>query len=119
MRYGFYLPVRGPLASHDGVVETAQHGERLDTLKRLTEAAGRDFATLSLSFVGRLQLTKDALPANDRQPFAGSAQQVADDVAAYAACGVTEMVFDFRTPELARTLDNMERFARDVMPLTR
>ena len=29
MRFGFYLPVRGPLASYDGVVETALHGERL------------------------------------------------------------------------------------------
>jgi probable F420-dependent oxidoreductase len=108
-----------PIGADPEPLAPPAYRERLDTLKRLTEAAGRDFATLSLSFVGRLQLTKDALPANDRQPFAGSAQQVADDVAAYAACGVTEMVFDFRTPELARTLDNMERFARDVMPLTR
>ncbi|MEJ0067856.1 MAG: TIGR03619 family F420-dependent LLM class oxidoreductase [Pseudomonadota bacterium] len=29
MRYGFYLPVRGPLATYDGVAETAQLGERL------------------------------------------------------------------------------------------
>lgn len=29
MRYGFSLPVRGTLASHDGIVGIAQHGERL------------------------------------------------------------------------------------------
>jgi hypothetical protein len=29
MRYGFYLPVRGELATYDGVVETALHGEGL------------------------------------------------------------------------------------------
>jgi len=29
MRYGFSLPVRGNLATHDGIVGIAQHGERL------------------------------------------------------------------------------------------
>ena len=92
--------------------------ERLATLKRLTEQAGRDYATLAISFVGRLELGDRALPTNDRKPFAGSAAQVADDVAVYRKLGVSELIFDFRTPEVARTVDNMERFARDVMPLT-
>jgi|SRR5579872_2339251 len=93
--------------------------ERLATLKRLTEQARRDFSTLSISFVGRLQLVDRALPSNDRAPFAGSAAQVADDVATYRKLGVSELIFDFRTPEVARSLDNMARFAQDVMPLTK
>jgi probable F420-dependent oxidoreductase len=92
--------------------------ERLATLKRLTEEAGRDFAKLTISFVGRLQQTDRALPANDRKPFAGSAAQIADDVAAYRALGVSELTFDFRTPSLPETLDRMSRFAAEVMTLT-
>ncbi|MBI3514277.1 MAG: LLM class F420-dependent oxidoreductase [Proteobacteria bacterium] len=106
-----------PIGADPEPLELPAYRERLDTLKRLTEAAGRDFSKLTLSFVGRLQLTQDALPTNDRKPFAGSPAQVADDVAAYAQHGVSEMIFDFRTPDVAQTLDNMERFARDVMPL--
>ena len=71
-----------------------------------------------MSFVGRLQLTDHAVPANDRTPFAGSAAQVADDIAAYAKHGVSEIIFDFRTPDVAQTLDNMSRFAATVMKLT-
>jgi probable F420-dependent oxidoreductase len=92
--------------------------ERLDTLKRLTDAAGRDFGALTISFVGRLALADQALPANDRKPFAGSAAQIADDVATYAKLGVSELTFDFRAPDLAQTLDAMERFAKQVMPLS-
>jgi probable F420-dependent oxidoreductase len=92
--------------------------ERLDTLKRLTDEAGRDFAQLTISFVGRLELIDRALPSNDRKPFAGSAAQIADDVATYRKLGVAELTFDFRTPDLAQTLDTMSRFAADVMPLT-
>ena len=29
MRYGFYLPTRGPLATRDGVLSLAREGERL------------------------------------------------------------------------------------------
>ena len=29
MRYGFYLPTRGPTATRDGILELAREGERL------------------------------------------------------------------------------------------
>ena len=41
-----------------------------------------------------------------------------DDVATYRKLGVSELTFDFRTPDLPETLDRMSRFALDVMPLT-
>ncbi len=107
-----------PIGADPEPLALPAYGERLDTLKRYCDEAGRDFAKLTLSFVGRLELTDQALPANDRRPFAGSAAQVADDIAAYAKRGVSEIIFDFRTPDVAQTLDNMSRFAATVMPLT-
>jgi probable F420-dependent oxidoreductase len=93
--------------------------QKIDVLKRLTEAAGRDFSKLTLSFVGRLSQTADPAPAADRKLFIGSASQIADDVEAYRKLGVSEIIFDFRTPSLPDTLARMDRFATDVMPLTR
>jgi probable F420-dependent oxidoreductase len=92
---------------------------KIETLKRLTEAAGRDFSKLTLSFVGRLNQTAEPVSGADRKLFAGSAAQIADDVGAYAKLGVSEIIFDFRTPSLPDTLARMDRFAADVMPLTR
>jgi probable F420-dependent oxidoreductase len=92
--------------------------QKLETLKRLTEAAGRDYAKLTLSFVGRLNQTGAPIDGNARKLFAGSAAQIADDVAAYRKLGVSEIIFDFRSPSLPDTLERMDRFARDVMPLT-
>ena len=91
---------------------------KIDQLKRLTEAAGRDFAALTLSFVGRIDL-RDGPIDGARKPFAGSKQQIVDDVEAYRRLGVSEIIFDFRMPALPDTLARMDRFAADLMPLTR
>jgi probable F420-dependent oxidoreductase len=93
--------------------------QKIDVLKRLTEAAGRDFSKLTLSFVGRLSQTADPVPTADRKLFTGSASQIADDIEAYRKLGVSEIIFDFRTPSLPDTLARMDRFAAAVMPLTR
>jgi len=91
---------------------------KIDQLKRLTEAAGRDFAALTLSFVGRIDL-RDGPIDGARKPFAGSKQQIVDDVEAYRRLGVSEIIFDFRAPSLSDTLARMDRFAADLMPLMR
>jgi probable F420-dependent oxidoreductase len=93
--------------------------QKIVTLKRLTEAAGRDFSKLTLSFVGRIDLQPKPIDGNARKLFAGSKEQIADDVAAYRKLGVSELIFDFRLPALPDTLARMDRFAADVMPLTR
>jgi len=89
----------------------------VDELERMTAAAGRDFHKLTISFVARLRESDRALPEADRMPFAGSAAQIAGDVASYRKLGVSVLSFDFQRPSLSETLDRMERFAREVMPL--
>jgi hypothetical protein len=88
----------------------------LDDLKRQTEAQGRDYRDITIAFVARLRETRQPIAANDRMPFSGSAEQIADDVATYRALGVSHLSFDFRRPTLTETLDRMEWFAREVMP---
>ena len=92
---------------------------KVDTLKRLTEQAGRDFSALTLSFVGRLSESERPNTDNDRKPFAGTTEQIVADIEAYRKLGVSEIIFDFRRPDLGETLARMDRFAREVMPLTR
>jgi probable F420-dependent oxidoreductase len=90
---------------------------KLDELKRLTEAAGRDFAALTISY--KAPLYDVALPGPDggRRPFSGTAGEVAGDVRAFAAIGVDELIFDFRGESVAESLERMEWFAAEVRPL--
>jgi probable F420-dependent oxidoreductase len=89
---------------------------RIDKLKRLTEQAGRDFSKLTISFVGRLAESDKPSTDNARKPFTGTTQQIVDDVETYRKLGVSEIIFDFRRPDLSETLERMERFAKEVMP---
>ena len=88
----------------------------LDKLKRLTEAEGRDFSKITLSYKAPVDRAAAARSSN-RQLFFGSGEQIAEDVRTFAKLGISELVFDFRSQSLAETLDGMERFAKDVMPL--
>ncbi len=94
----------------------AEMRDKLAELRRLTEAAGRDFAALTISY--KAPLYDIALPGPDggRKPFSGGPGQIAEDIFRFAAIGVHELIFDFRGETLAGSLERLERFARDVMP---
>jgi probable F420-dependent oxidoreductase len=83
----------------------------LDELYRLTEAEGRDPRALTISYKAPVYDPAQAsLGGADRRPFAGSAEQIAEDIATYARLGVSELIFDFRSEHLAESLERMERF---------
>jgi probable F420-dependent oxidoreductase len=65
--------------------------------------------------VGPVDITPAPLDA-ERAPFAGSLEQVIDDVCAYQAAGVTGLTINFASRSLDDHLERMELFARDVMP---
>jgi len=89
----------------------------LDELKRLTEAEGRDFDTLTISLKAP-SYDPDKVPrGHDRLLFTGSPERIAEDIRTYAAMGVSELTFDFRAPPLSKSLENMERFMKEVAPL--
>jgi probable F420-dependent oxidoreductase len=107
-----------PLGTVDtAVLSPAELAPMLKELRVMTEAEGRDFNALALSFVGRLR-EQDAAAGANRMPFNGSFAQIRDDVAAYGKLGFSVLSFDFNRPTLAETLDRMERFAGAVMRAT-
>ena len=95
-------------ATPAATLRPAEFRKLLDELARLMEAEGRDPRTLTIAYKAP---TYDAAPPGDRLPFAGSPEQVLDDVQAYAKLGVSELIFDFRSDDLPRSLERMARFA--------
>ena len=50
-----------------------------------------------------------------RRRFTGSTDAVLQDLHIYAEAGVSQLIFDFRSPNHAETEERMERFANEVM----
>ncbi len=88
----------------------------LDTLKFLTEAEGRDFSALTISY--KAPLYDSGTPdRGNRRSFSGTAEEIADDVRSFAGIGVHELIFDFRGQSLSESIERLQRFAAEVMPL--
>ena len=89
----------------------------LATLKQMTEAEGRDFAKLTISY--KAPLYDAAIPDRDgsRRSFSGKPEQIADDIRTFAAIGVHELIFDFRAESIDDSIARLQRFAAEVMPL--
>jgi len=86
----------------------------LDELERLTEAQGRDPKALTISYKAPVYDTDRPIAGTDRRPFMGSADQIREDIETYAALGVSELVFDFRSESPDESLERMERFAKGL-----
>ncbi|MBS0642167.1 MAG: LLM class flavin-dependent oxidoreductase, partial [Proteobacteria bacterium] len=89
----------------------------LATLKRLTEAEGRDFSAIQVSYKAPLYDTAVSDRDGTRRSFSGAPDEIAGDVRSFAAIGVHELIFDFRGSSIAETVERMQRFAAEVMPL--
>jgi len=91
----------------------------LQTLKQMTEAEGREFSKLTISYKAPLYDT--GIPDRDggRRSFSGSADDIAGDIRAFAAIGVHELIFDFRGNSIADSIERLQRFAAEVIPLVR
>ena len=89
----------------------------LATLKQMTEAEGRDFAALAISY--KAPLYDNAIPDRDgtRRSFSGTPDEIAADIRSFAAIGVHELIFDFRGESTSASIERLQRFAAEVMPL--
>ena len=52
-----------------------------------------------------------------RKLMTGAPADIAGDIAAFGKAGVGTMIFIFQRPEVEATLDQMEWFSAEVMPL--
>jgi probable F420-dependent oxidoreductase len=93
----------------------------LEDLRRFTEAAGRDFNALTISYKAPLYdvtqfVTLEKQMGLERRPFSGTTTQVVEDIHTYARLGVSELIFDFRSDTLRHSLERMEHFATVIRP---
>ncbi len=87
--------------------------ERLDYARRLP--AFERAAAFDIVVPATVELTAKPLDG-ERASFAGSPEQVIDDFRAYQELGVTGATVGLRSHSLDDYLEQMERFAREVMP---
>ena len=89
----------------------------LDTLRQLTEAEGRDFSALTISYKAPLYDT--GIPSLDgsRRPFSGEPEQIAGDIRNFAAIGVHELIFDCRGQSITESIERLQWFVADVIQL--
>jgi len=101
----------------------------LDTAERYAQAvaglreearrAGRDPGSIALSYWVAWYKEGETLELDggQRRAFTGSDADVARDIAAFRALGVSALLFNFARSTLAESLAAMERFAAQVIPL--
>jgi hypothetical protein len=89
----------------------------LDTLKQLSATEGRDFSALTISYKAPLYDTAIPSPDGSRRPFSGELEEIAGDIRSFAAIGVHELIFDCRGQTLTESIERLQWFAADVIPL--
>ncbi len=99
-----------------------EYAAKIELLRAAARAAGRDPEAITLTFRVPMEVrSKGAkITTSERPLFQGTAEEVAADVARYAALGVSHFIFDHVSQGIAGVIANMKRFATDVRPrLTR
>ena len=88
-------------------------------MRRHAEAAGRDPASVDVAvFAPGYRLGAPHHDAGGRRvTFTGSAEQIAQDARAFRATGLKHLVIGFESADLQESLDRIESFAKDVIPL--
>jgi hypothetical protein len=71
---------------------------------------------LTISYKAPLYDTAVSDRDGSRRSFSGSAEEIAGDIRAFAGIGVHELIFDFRGQSVAGTVEQLQRFAAEVMP---
>jgi len=93
----------------------AEMRTKLQELRRLTEAEGRDFGSLTIACKAPLNETTltggSSSIDGERRSFSGTREQILEDIASYESLGVSDLIFDFHAVTLEQGLERMERFA--------
>jgi probable F420-dependent oxidoreductase len=95
-------------------MEPEELAQKVATLHRFAERAGRDPAGLDVAMKTPLYDPGTGSGA-PRRRFAGTAEQVLQDIQTYSDVGVSHIIFDIRGADLGQALERLEWFAGDVM----
>ena len=90
-------------------------------MRAMAEKQGRDPATVDVAYVVLTPLDWQAQAGQDtaRRIMTGSAEQIAEDILAFKALGLTHFNVSFPAGNLSEMTDAMQKFAEDVMPLVK
>ena len=92
----------------------------IEKLRQVAEQNGRDPKTIGLVYyAGWFDEAKPAarLESGERHILTGSAAELAEDIAALSALGVSDLVLNFQRDTLEKSLASMQRFTDEVRPL--
>jgi probable F420-dependent oxidoreductase len=95
--------------------------EGLRTLHRMAEEHGRDPKTIGLAFYANWFDETKTVSVDDgqRHILTGSPAQLAEDIDALGALGVTDLVLNLQRDSVERSLESMQRVAEEIRPLAR
>ena len=89
----------------------------VERLRRFTAAAGRDPASVALTY--RVKRYGEAVPGTasdgERRLFSGSTSDIAGDLQALRTLGVSAVDIDFERPDQDASIDAMRRFKEEVL----
>ena len=86
-----------------------------DNVLRLAAEAGRDPAQIRLTCCCQIEVTRDAVPQDERH-LRGNPEQLVEALHAYREIGVDHLALQFMVPRWPDRMEQIERFAREVMP---
>jgi hypothetical protein len=76
-----------------------------------------DFSALTISYKAPLYDAGIPPPDGSRRPFSGEPEDIAGDIRTFAAIGVHELIFDFRGRSITESIERLQWFAAEVIPL--
>jgi probable F420-dependent oxidoreductase len=86
-----------------------------DNVRRLAVECGRDPDAVRLTCCRPIELTREPIP-QDAAHLRGTPEQLVEALAAYRALGVAHLALQFMAPRWPERVEQIERFAREVLP---
>jgi probable F420-dependent oxidoreductase len=93
----------------------AELSRRFDNVRRAVEKGGRDPGAVRLNCCLPIELGPELLPQEEDR-LHGSAEQIAAALKGYEKIGVEHIALQFMVPHYPERIEQIERFAREVMP---
>jgi probable F420-dependent oxidoreductase len=91
---------------------------RFDNVRRWAAEAGRDPDRIHLNCCLLIELTRESLPHEEGR-LRDSAEQIAEALKGYREIGVEHIALQFMVPRWPERKEQIERFAREVLPSLR
>jgi probable F420-dependent oxidoreductase len=99
-------------------ITATQLRERFDTIRRMAAEAGRDPDQIQLACCRAIEVTRDAVPQEETR-LRGTPEQLIEALNAYREAGVDHIALQFMVPRWPDRVEQIERFASEVMPHVR